>query len=344
MLHVEDSAIRWKVGLRPEQPITQLLCLVSYLLKTTTCTTMSELTSSTGLVKPKFVSPAERLRNLLDTGKCLVVPCCSDGLTARLVEQAGFECTFMSGFSVSATRGFPDCQLVSFEEMRQSATVISSSCSIPVIGDGDTGYGNCVSIKRTVKAYCRAGLAAVMIEDQTAPKRCGHVFGKSVVSRDMAFRRIQAACDARNELRTAGIGDILILARTDARCISMDEGITRCKRFREIGADITFLEAPQSIAEMEEYCAQVDGPKMANMLEGGKTPILSNIELQNMGFSIAVRPITLLSAAIKAMQDVLGKLKNDRDTKPDLLPSFSELKKVVGFDEYFEEDAKYAIS
>ena len=197
------------------------------------------MTSSAESV-PKLVSPAERLRNLLDTGKCMIVPCCSDGLTARLVEQAGFECTFMSGFSVSATRGFPDCQLVSFEEMRQSATVISSSCSIPVIGDGDTGYGNCVSIKRTVKAYCRAGLAAVMIEDQTAPKRCGHVAGKSVVSRDMALRRIQAACDARNELQMAGIGDILILARTDARCISMMKLLRDAKDSEKLAQTLHF--------------------------------------------------------------------------------------------------------
>ena len=298
---------------------------------------------NTGRAPPKIVTPAEKLRNILNNGTCNIIPCCSDGLTAKLVEQAGFKSTFMSGFSVSATRGFPDCQLVSFEEMRQSATVISSSCSIPVIGDGDTGYGNCVSIKRTVKAYCKAGLAAIMIEDQKSPKRCGHVNGKSVVSREMAYNRIKAACDARDELVAAGIGDILVLARTDARCISMDEAIIRCQEFRKIGCDITFLEAPRSKAEMREYCTLVSGPKMANMLEGGKTPILPNKELEELGFALAVRPITLLSAAIKAMQDVLVKLKNEVDVTPHLLPSFGELKTVVGFDEYFREDAKYAV-
>ena len=304
---------------------------------------MATMASNVNSTRPPIISPAEKLRTILNNGKCNIIPCCSDGLTAKLVEQAGFSSTFMSGFSVSATRGFPDCQLVSFEEMRQSATIISSSCNIPVIGDGDTGYGNCVSIKRTVKAYQRAGLAAVMIEDQQAPKRCGHVSGKSVVSREMAYKRIQAACDARDELVAAGVGDILILARTDARCISMDEAILRCQEFRAIGADITFLEAPQSKAEMREYCTLVDGPKMANMLEGGKTPILPNKELEDLGFALAVRPITLLSAAIKAMQDVLVLLKNEEDTVPKLLPSFAELKTVVGFDQYFEEDAKYAV-
>ena len=123
----------------------------------------------------------------------------------------------------------------------------------------------------------------------------------------------------------------------------MDEAILRCQEFRAIGADITFLEAPQSKAEMREYCTLVDGPKMANMLEGGKTPILPNKELEDLGFALAVRPITLLSAAIKAMQDVLVRLKNEEDTVPKLLPSFAELKTVVGFDQYFEEDAKYAV-
>jgi 2-methylisocitrate lyase-like PEP mutase family enzyme len=288
------------------------------------------------------LTPADRLRALFASNKCLIVPCCWDGLTARLVKQAGFECTFMSGFSVSASRGFPDCQLVSYEEMRDSATTIASAVpGLVVIGDGDTGYGNCVSIKRTVKGYARAGLAAIMIEDQRAPKRCGHVGGKEVVDRETAFARVRAACDARDELVRSKTGDILILARTDARVMSMDEAIARCQEFRRIGADITFLEAPKSKAEMREYCTLVDGPKMANMLEGGSTPILQHAELEELGFALAVRPITLLSSAIKAMKSALEDLKADVATAPRLLPSFSELKTVVGFDEYFEEEKPY---
>eukprot|EP00808_Paulinella_micropora_P030755 g43049.t1 len=289
-----------------------------------------------------IVTPAAKLRDLLSAGKCLVVPCCWDGLTARLVRDAGFQITFMSGFSVSASRGFPDCQLVSLEEMRQSASVIAAAVpEIPVIGDGDTGYGNCVSVKRTVKAYQQAGLAAIMIEDQKAPKRCGHVAGKEVVDRAEAFARVRAACDARNELVRTRRGDICILARTDARVISLDEAIFRCVEFRKLGADITFLEAPQSVHEMKRYCKEVDGPKMANMLEGGSTPILSTKELQDMGFAMSVRAITLLSASIKAMQASLQSLSEDRSTSPLLLPSFATLKKVVGFDDYFEEEKAY---
>ena len=299
---------------------------------------------ATVAVDAGVVTPAERLRRLLATGECLNVPCCWDGLTARLVQQAGFSCTFMSGYSVSASRGFPDCQMVSYEEMRQNATLIAASVpGMPCIGDGDTGYGNCVSVKRTVKGYARAGMAAIMIEDQKAPKRCGHVAGKHVVSRDIAFARVKAACDARDELRSSGQGDILILARTDARVESMEEAIFRCKMFRDLGADITFLEAPQSVEEMKDYCNNVSGPKMANMLEGGKTPILTVKELKDIGFSLAVRPITLLSSAIKAMQAALSKLKGEENTMPLMLPSFAELKTVVGFDDYFEEEKKYIV-
>ena len=148
--------------------------------------------------------------------------------------------------------------------------------TIPLIGDGDTGFGSAQNIKRTVQGYARAGFAAIMLEDQVAPKRCGHTEGKSVVGRDEALTRIRAAVDARN----AG-ADILIMARTDARaCVSLDEAISRCQQFRAIGADITFLEAPLNEDEMRRYCAEVDGPKMANLIEGGRTPLLPPAQLE----------------------------------------------------------------
>uniref|UniRef100_A0A7S4NZF5 Carboxyvinyl-carboxyphosphonate phosphorylmutase n=1 Tax=Paramoeba aestuarina TaxID=180227 RepID=A0A7S4NZF5_9EUKA len=292
--------------------------------------------------------PATRLRSLLNDGTCRPVPCCWDGLTAKLIASAGFEIAFMSGFCVSAARGFPDCQLVSYEEMKQSATMITSSLSslasspssapIPVIGDGDTGYGGGMNVKRTVKGYAQAGLAAVMIEDQTMPKRCGHVDGKEVVSREIAFERIRAACKARDELRGSQLGDILILARTDARIISMDEAIYRCQKFREIGADITFLEAPETVEEMQRYCDEVEGPKMANLMENGKTPLLPLPELEKMGFAISVHPLSLLSTMVKGCEETLQDMKQDKDLTPHMLPSFKRLKTVVGFDAYFEEE------
>src|SRR5215216_2544613 len=216
-------------------------------------------------------TPADRLRTLLHRPGILIMPGCHDAISARLIEQSGFQIGFMSGFAVSAARlGMPDTGLISYGELVDQGQNICRAVSIPLIGDGDTGFGSTQNIKRTVQGYGQAGFAAIMLEDQVAPKRCGHTEGKSVVGRDEALTRIRAAVDARE----SGAG-ILIMARTDARaCISLDEAITRCRLFREAGADITFLEAPIDEGEMRRYCAEVDGPKMANLIEGGKTPNL----------------------------------------------------------------------
>ena len=172
-----------------------------------------------------------------------------------------------------------------------------------------------------------------MLEDQVAPKKCGHTKGKSCVSREEAFGRVQAAVEARN----AG-ADILIMARTDARAgLGMDEAIYRCQKFREFGADITFLEAPHSVEEMERYCREVDGPKMANMLQNGKTPTLSPKELEAIGYDIVAYPLALLSAGIKAMNAALALVKEGKEFEH-LLADFEETKAVAGFPEYYVEE------
>src|SRR6187551_3175686 len=200
-----------------------------------------------------MTTAAERLRTLLRRPGILLMPGCHDATSAKLIEEAGFELGFMSGFAVSAARlGLPDAGLISYGELADQARNICRAVSIPLIGDGDTGFGSAQNIKRTVQGYADAGFACIMLEDQVAPKRCGHTEGKSVVSRDEALMRIRAAVDARN----AGT-DILIMARTDARaCVSLDEAIARCQAFRDIGADITFLEAPLNEAEMQRYCSE----------------------------------------------------------------------------------------
>jgi 2-methylisocitrate lyase-like PEP mutase family enzyme len=259
----------------------------------------------------------------------------------------------MSGFGVSAVHGFPDTQLLSFGEMERSAKDVCAALKeIPCFGDGDTGYGNALNVKRTVQAYAQAGMAGIMIEDQVAPKRCGHTSGKAVVSREEAFARIKAAVDARNEY-----ADIVIIARTDSRGThSLEEAIFRCQEFIRLGADMTFMEAPRSIEEMKAYCSQVPGPKLANMLEKGLTPILPPKQLQDIGYALAAYPLTLLSASIKVMQDALEKLKNQPDTTEEegnhdntshamelqkLLCDFAEVKDVVGFTEYYQEEQRY---
>jgi 2-methylisocitrate lyase-like PEP mutase family enzyme len=257
-------------------------------------------------------------------------------MSARVIEEAGFELGFMSGFAVSAARlGMPDTGLISYGELVDQGRNICRAVSIPLIGDGDTGFGSAQNIKRTVDGYASAGFAAIMLEDQVAPKRCGHTEGKSVVGRDEAMTRIQAAVDARE----AG-AQILIMARTDARaCIGLDEAIARCQEFRAIGADITFLEAPLDETEMRRYCREVDGPKMANLIEGGRTPLLSPAVLEAIGYKIAVYPLTLLNVSIQAMRAALLDLRQQRTATAAM--DFEALKAAVGFPEYYAEEARY---
>jgi 2-methylisocitrate lyase-like PEP mutase family enzyme len=280
-------------------------------------------------------TPAARLRALLARPGILVMPGCHDAMSARLIEEAGFELGFMSGFAVSAARlGMPDTGLISYGELVDQGQNICRAVSIPMIGDGDTGFGSAQNIKRTVEGYARAGFAAIMLEDQAAPKRCGHTEGKAVVGRDEALLRIRAAVDARDR----GV-DILIMARTDARaCISLDEAIDRCRAFRDIGADITFLEAPLDEAEMRRYCDAVEGPKMANLIEGGRTPLLPPARLEALGYKIAVYPLTLLNVSIQAMRAALGALA--RGELP-VVMDFEALKAAVGFPAYYAEEARY---
>lgn len=282
-------------------------------------------------------SPADRLRALLAEPGLLVMPCCFDALSAKLVEEAGFPLTFMSGFAVSATRAaLPDTGLLSYGEVVAQGRDICAAVSIPVIGDADTGYGNAVNVKRTVRGYAAAGFACAMIEDQMWPKRCGHTRGKQVVTREEALARVRAAADARDEG-----ADLLIMARTDARAThGLDEAISRAYGFIEAGADIVFVEAPESEAEMARICAEVPGRHLANMVEGGRTPVLPAARLEALGFKIAAYPLTLLSAAARAMLDALSALAAGRT--PDRLLAFDDLQRLVGFPNYDAEARRYS--
>lgn len=283
------------------------------------------------------MSKAEDLRQLLAEPGLLVMPCCFDALSAKLIERAGFPLTFMSGFAVSVARlGMPDTGLISYGEMLDQGRNICDAVSIPVIGDGDTGYGNPLNVKRTVQGYAKAGFACIMIEDQVAPKRCGHTRGKQTVSREEAVTRLRAALDARDEG-----ADILVMARTDTRATDgLEEALTRAKIFREMGADITFLEAPHNSVEMRRYCEEVDGPKMANLVEQGDTPLLPPEELEDIGYKLAAYPLTLQLAAQQGMADALAAMKAGRH--PQHLANFTELQAVAGFPEYFEAEKAYA--
>ncbi len=263
------------------------------------------------------------------------MPCCFDGLSARLIERAGFPLTFMSGFSVAAARlARPDTGLLSYGEILDQGRSILEAVTIPVIGDGDTGYGNALNVERTVEGFARAGFAAIMIEDQLAPKRCGHTKGKEVVTRDEAMVRLRAAVQAREKG-----ADILILARTDARAtLGFQEAIERVKMFEDLGADILFLEAPESVDEMALFNQAVTLPTMANMLEDGLTPYLPPDTLKDLGYHIAAYPLTLLSSAVRAMQESLERLKKGESVERRV--GFKELQEIVGFNDYDQSLAK----
>ncbi|MDA7947788.1 MAG: isocitrate lyase/PEP mutase family protein [Hyphomicrobiaceae bacterium] len=284
-----------------------------------------------------MTSHAAKLRALLSEDICHIMPCCWDGLSAKMIADAGFGFTFMSGFAVSASRiGLPDTGLISFGEMLDQGRNICAATPIPVIGDGDTGYGNALNVRRTVEMYARAGFASVMIEDQVAPKRCGHTKGKLVVDREEAFNRIKAAVDARE----AG-ADIMILARTDARHgHGLREAIDRAKAFTDLGADILFVEAPQTVEEMAQVTSQAPGIHMANMVEGGATPILSSDELYELGYNFAAYPLTLLSAAMRAMAEALRDFKQQKHPG-NLVLEFEELRRIVGFEDYYRAESDY---
>ena len=283
---------------------------------------------------------AAKLRERIANGDFMPMPCCFDALSAKMIEQAGFGVTFMSGFAASASRlGQPDLGLMSYAEVVDQARNITDAISIPVIVDGDTGYGNAMNVRRTVEGFAKAGCAGVLIEDQLAPKRCGHTPGKDVVSRDEAFDRIKAAVDARQEGT-----DILIMGRTDANHThGLDEAIHRGKQYQEIGADIVFIEAPKTVEEMETICREVPGCHMANIVEGGLTPNLSMEQLQDVGFQFVAYPLTLLAASMQAMKQTLELMRQDLPRANHLM-DFEELRDRIGFNEYYETSQVYETS
>jgi 2-methylisocitrate lyase-like PEP mutase family enzyme len=283
---------------------------------------------------------AQRLRKILSAPTIEIMPGCYDALSAKLIADAGFKVAFMSGFAVSATRlGLPDTGLISFHEMLENLRNCCAAASpVPLIGDGDTGYGNALNAQRTITEYARAGAAGVMIEDQVSPKKCGHTRGKQVISRAEARMKIRAAVDAR-----AG-ADILIMARTDARAVhGFEDALKRCHDFEAEGADIIFLEAPESEDEMRRFCKAMTKPCLANMVPGGKTPILSPQKLQEAGYKLALYPVMLLSSAVAAMQATLMALRPGSSRPPPPAVSFADLQSIVGFPDYWERETKYQV-
>jgi 2-methylisocitrate lyase-like PEP mutase family enzyme len=272
------------------------------------------------------------LKQLLKRNRLLVAPGCFDGLSARLVEEAGFEAAYLSGGAVARSMGIPDIGLVTMSESIERAVQVVSATNIPIIADADTGYGNAVNLVRTVREFERAGVAAIHIEDQITPKRCGHLDGKEVIALAEMEKKLEAA------LKTRADPDFCIIARTDARGVyGFDDAIARARAFAKLGVDAVFVEAPQSEEELAEIPHRLPSvPLLVNVFKGGKTPMLPMQKLEGMGYRIAIYPSETQRAAIHAMRHVLATLKRDGTTESidDALTTFKERDQIVGLDDW----------
>jgi 2-methylisocitrate lyase-like PEP mutase family enzyme len=285
--------------------------------------------------------PTKKLRQLLNKSELLKAPGVVDAIGARLVANAGFDAIYMTGAGTAASRlGWPDVGLLTMSEMVDNAQRIAEASGLPLIADADTGYGGPLNVRRTIQSYERAGVAAVHIEDQQWPKRCGHLEGKTLISADQMAANIRAACDARVDT------DFMIIARTDAIAVEgFERALERAKIYEEAGADMVFVEAPRTMEQLNAIPAALTVPALFNMAASGKTPFLSASEIQNLGFKLVIYPNFVLLSAIPVMQRVLLELHAGGSIK-DLArqaTSFTDFFDLLGMDEVKALEARYSV-
>ncbi|MBM3557474.1 MAG: isocitrate lyase/PEP mutase family protein [Alphaproteobacteria bacterium] len=277
-------------------------------------------------------------RELLARHKPLVLPGAYDALSARLIQQAGFAAYVIGGFPLVGSRhGLPDIGLVGLGEMAAGVRDIMAASDLPVLIDGDHGYGDVKNVVNTVRTYEGLGASALFIEDQVAPKRCGHFAGKDVVPAEVMETKIRAAAAARENK------SLFLIARTDARAVhGLDDALRRGERYIRAGADGLFVEAPQSVEELKRVARAFDVPQFCNMLVGGRTPILTNRELHDMGFAMIVHGTTLIAGVAHAATRILASIREDRLDPAGGYMSLEDYRKVVGFDDWIAVEEKYA--
>ncbi len=285
--------------------------------------------------------PTLVLRRLLDRpGQIILAPGAYDAFTARLVEVSGFEAVYLTGAGVSYTSlAQPDIGLLSGSEMAARAAQLANATSLPVIADGDTGYGNALNVIRTVQEYERAGVAAIQLEDQALPKKCGHLAGKELVSQAEMVGKIEAAIYARRD------PDFVIVARTDGIAVEgFEAALGRAQAYSEAGADLIFVEAPRSVEEMRAINAAISKPTVANMVEKGRTPLLSAPELAALGYRMVIFPGALTRFFAHAGLEFLARLKADGTTAPQLesMLGFDELNELLGLSQVQQLDRRFA--
>jgi methylisocitrate lyase len=282
-----------------------------------------------------------RIHKVLEASGSVVFPGVYDTLSAKIVERVGFKMSFISGYSVAATSiGEPDLGLLTQTEIVAQARRVCGSVSIPIIVDADTGYGNPLNVIRTVNELISAGAAGCFLEDQVWPKKCGHMRGKKVIEREEYIDKIRAAVEAR-----AG-RDFFIVARTDAlAAVSLDEAIARVTAAREAGADASFVEAPVSLDQMREIGKRAPRPIVANMIEKGKTPVLSREQLAEMGFNLIVYPLSGVFAAAKALEDIYSKLLRDQNTAgmESRMMSFESFNDLIGVEQKYKIAERFGV-
>jgi len=270
----------------------------------------------------------------------IVAPGVFDGVSARLADRMGFDCLYMTGYgSVASALGLPDAGLASYTQMLDRVTMIARTVRTPFIADGDTGYGGLLNVAHTVRGYEAAGASAIQLEDQVFPKKCGHTPNRKVIPAEDMARKIRVAVEARNS------ADFLIVARTDARTAhGLDEALRRAEIYARAGADVLFVESPESEDEMRMICERVGRPLLANMVEGGRTPVKSREVLQQLGYRIAIFPVTALLAATEAMSAAYAALKAQGSSAAMAQPlyPFGNMSTLMGFQEVWDFEKKYA--
>ena len=279
------------------------------------------------------------LKTRLSQPGLVTAPGIFDMISARIADGMGFEALYMTGYgTVASYLGLPDAGLATYTDMVNRVGTFAQQCRTPLIADGDTGYGGLLNVEFAVKGYERAGAAAIQIEDQEFPKKCGHTPGRRVIEKEDMVRKIRVAVEARDS------ADFLIIARTDARTTNgLDDALGRAEAYAEAGADILFVESPESEAEMERICRTVDRPLVANMVEGGRTPVLSRAELEELGYRIAIFPASGFLAAGEALRSVYGDLRDEGSTAGSDRPlyPFGDFTKLMGFERVWEFEKRH---
>ncbi|MCL7390000.1 MAG: methylisocitrate lyase [Thaumarchaeota archaeon] len=296
-----------------------------------------ERTLSAVIIKRRERDPVKLLREELEKPGIVMVPGVFNALTAMLAEKMGFKAVYVSGAAVTASLGLPDLGIITLDEMVKIVSYICDSVDIPVIVDIDTGYGEVLNVVRAVREFEKVGAAAVQIEDQVLPKKCGHLSGKQLIPPYEMARKIKAAAEARSN------PDFVIIARTDARGVTgLEDAIRRAEIYLEAGADVIFPEALESEEEFAEFASRIKAPLLANMTEFGRSPLIEASKLENMGYKLVIYPVTLLRVAMYSMKKALSLLK-ERGTQRELVPEMltrKELYELIGYYEYEEFDKK----